>query len=32
MVTAASFTDIDNDGWKDLVVSGEWMPVKVFKK
>ena len=31
MVTAASFTDIDNDGWKDLVVSGEWMPVKVFK-
>jgi len=31
MVTAASFTDIDNDGWKDLVVSGEWMPVKIFK-
>jgi hypothetical protein len=31
MVTAASFTDIDNDGWKDLIVSGEWMPVKVFK-
>jgi hypothetical protein len=31
MVTAASFTDIDNDGWKDLVVLGEWMPVKVFK-
>jgi hypothetical protein len=31
MVTAASFTDIDNDGWKDLVVTGEWMPVKIFK-
>jgi hypothetical protein len=31
MVTAASFTDIDNDGWKDLVVSGEWMPMKIFK-
>ncbi|WP_462254915.1 VCBS repeat-containing protein [Ferruginibacter sp.] len=31
MVTAASFTDIDNDGWKDLVVTGEWMPMKIFK-
>jgi enediyne biosynthesis protein E4 len=31
MVTAASFADIDNDGWKDLIVTGEWMPVKIFK-
>jgi enediyne biosynthesis protein E4 len=31
MVTAASFADIDNDGWKDLIVTGEWMPVKVYK-
>jgi len=31
MVTAASFTDIDNDGWEDLIVTGEWMPVKIFK-
>jgi hypothetical protein len=31
MVTSASFTDIDNDGWKDLIVAGEWMPVKIFK-
>lgn len=31
MVTTASFTDIDNDGWKDLIIAGEWMPVKVFK-
>jgi enediyne biosynthesis protein E4 len=31
MVTCASFTDMDNDGWNDLIVSGEWMPVKIFK-
>ncbi|MCX6317825.1 MAG: VCBS repeat-containing protein [Bacteroidetes bacterium] len=31
MVTAASFLDIDNDGWKDLAVTGEWMPMKIFK-
>jgi enediyne biosynthesis protein E4 len=31
MVTAASFSDIDNDGWKDLIVAGEWMPLKIFK-
>jgi hypothetical protein len=31
MVTSATFTDIDNDGWKDLIVTGEWMPVKIFK-
>ena len=30
MVTAASFADINKDGWKDLVVTGEFMPVKVF--
>lgn len=30
MVTAASFVDLDQDGWPDLVVTGEWMPVKVF--
>jgi len=30
MVTAASFADLDQDGWLDLVVTGEWMPVKIF--
>lgn len=30
IVTAATFTDINNDGWMDMVVTGEWMPVKIF--
>ena len=30
MVTTASFTDVNNDGWMDLIVAGEWMPVKIF--
>lgn len=30
MVTAASFTDINNDTWPDLVVTGEWMGIKIF--
>lgn len=30
MVTSASFTDVNNDSWPDLVVAGEWMAVKVF--
>ncbi len=30
LVTAAQFTDLNNDGWPDLVVAGEWMAVKIF--
>jgi hypothetical protein len=30
MVTSAVFTDINNDTWPDLVVTGEWMGVKIF--
>lgn len=30
MVTAAAFADFDNNGWPDLAVAGEWMPLTVF--
>ena len=31
LVCDASFTDFDNDGWQDLVLAGEWMPVTFLK-
>lgn len=30
MVTSAFFADINNDSWPDLVIAGEFMPVKIF--
>ena len=31
LVCDALFTDFDNDGWQDLILAGEWMPVTFLK-
>jgi len=31
LVCDATFTDFDNDGWPDLILAGEWMPVTFLK-
>ena len=31
MVTDAIWSDVDGDGWEDLLVVGEFMPISVFK-
>ena len=31
LVTTSCWVDFDNDGWEDLIVAGEWMPLKFFK-
>ncbi len=30
MITAARWADVNLDGWPDLILAGEWMPVRVF--
>ena len=30
MVTTAQFADINNDKKMDIIVTGEWMPIKIF--
>ena len=30
IVTSSAFADINNDGWQDLIVAGEWMPLTIF--
>ncbi|MBL7744083.1 MAG: VCBS repeat-containing protein [Chitinophagaceae bacterium] len=30
MVTSACFADVNNDTWPDLIITGEWMPVKIL--
>jgi hypothetical protein len=31
MITGAQWADLDNDGYPDLVVAGNWMGIKIFK-
>jgi hypothetical protein len=30
MITDMSWADVDNDGDQDMVIAGDWMPVKIF--
>ncbi|TVZ13989.1 VCBS repeat-containing protein [Maribacter sp. MAR_2009_72] len=31
MATSAVISDYNNDGWEDIIIVGEWMPIRVFK-
>jgi len=31
MITASVWTDLDGDGQNELLIAGDWMPVRVFK-
>ncbi len=31
MATSAIITDFNNDEWMDIIIVGEWMPVRVFQ-
>jgi hypothetical protein len=30
ITTASSFCDVNGDGWQDLIIAGEWMPLTIF--
>lgn len=30
ITTTSAFADINKDGWPDLIVTGEWMPLKIY--